>query len=331
MPDPRSLVLGLDGGGSKTVAFVCDDTGHVLGYARGGASEIYTRGEAAFSTISRTVQDALDQAGLSPDDLRAATYSLAGVDWPEDAVFVRERLSRSPRCAIEVRNDAVGALDGAIPQGPAVVVACGTSCGIASRNAAGGNWHSGFWQHPLGSYELGLKALQAICLGHQGIAQPTALAPLALDTLRLPHVEALLHRVTRRENPEILLLARLTPLLFDAAEAGDPVSRAIVTEHGAGLGRMAAAAARQVGISGQAMKVALTGGVFRHASSLLPTVVLDSMRQAEAQIEPVTPFGEPVLGSVIDALRRIGVPITAPVLKNLCRSMPTAAYFDTVA
>jgi N-acetylglucosamine kinase-like BadF-type ATPase len=182
----------------------------------------------------------------------------------------------------------------------------------------------------LGSHQLGLKALQAICLAHQGMAEPTSLAALACDSLQLSSAEALLYAVTQRNTEGRLSLGRLTPLLFDAAEAGDPVSREIVEQHGKGLGQVAVVAARHVGITGQAMKVALTGGVFRHSSSLLSMAILDSLRASVPLIEPVTPFGEPVLGSLIDALRRIDVAATPAVLANLCRSVPSADYFDTI-
>jgi N-acetylglucosamine kinase-like BadF-type ATPase len=331
MAEARRFVLGLDGGGSKTVALVCDDTGHVVAFARDGGSEIYGAGDAAIATISDVARTALTEAGLTGQDIGSAIFSLAGVDWPEDAVFVRAQLAPLFVCDVVVRNDALGALDGAIPAGPAIVVACGTGCATASRNQAGQTWFSGFWQHPLGSYELGLKALQAVCLAHQGMAESTILEALALDALNLPDVEALLHAVTQRSPEGRVSLTRLTPLLLDAADGGDAVSRAIVQEHGAGLGRIAAVAAQKVGLSGGAMKIALSGGVLRHQSTLLPDAVLDSVRHSEPLIEPVSPFGEPVLGSLIGGLRVLGVPITPAVLATLQRSIPAASEFDTVA
>jgi N-acetylglucosamine kinase-like BadF-type ATPase len=329
MPEPKQFVLGLDGGGSKTIAFVCDDTGHVIGTARAGGSEIYGGGETAIAIISDVVQTALGEANLSAKDMAGATFSLAGVDWPEDATFMHDHLAPLFACDIMVRNDAVGALDGAVPIGPAIVVACGTGCATASRGNDGVTWHSGFWQYPLGSHELGLKALQAICLAHNGISEPTSLLDAALHALQLPDVEALLHGITRRGAEHRLSLSCLTPLLLDAAQAGDPVSHDIVLTHGTGLGQIAAVAARHVGISGQAISVALTGGVFRHASQLLPNAILDALRGAEPRIETVLPFAEPIVGSVIDALRRIGVNTNDVVLNNLRQTAPPADFFDT--
>jgi N-acetylglucosamine kinase-like BadF-type ATPase len=39
-----SLLLAVDGGGSKTDVLVCDDTGAVLGYARGPGTNHQTHG-----------------------------------------------------------------------------------------------------------------------------------------------------------------------------------------------------------------------------------------------------------------------------------------------
>jgi N-acetylglucosamine kinase-like BadF-type ATPase len=322
-------VLGVDGGGSKTLALIADESGHVVAFAKGAGSEVYGGGETAIATIADVVATVLREAGLSRNDISGATFSLAGVDWPDDVIFMHGRLAALLACDVTVRNDAIGALDGAIPTGAAIVVACGTGCATASRGQDGATWHSGFWQYPLGSHELAIKAVGAICLAHQGIAPPTSLKAAALETLQLRDVEALLYAVTRRDTAQRLSLSRVTPLLLDAAEAGDPVSRHIVVSHGEGLGLVAAVAARKVGISGQAIKIALTSGVFRHASKLLPDAVLDALRRSEPLIEPVAPVGEPVMGSVLDALRRIDVQTCPQVLDQLHHSMPPPDFFLT--
>jgi N-acetylglucosamine kinase-like BadF-type ATPase len=329
MRDPNRFVLGLDGGGSKTIAFIAREDGQIVATGKARGSEIYGGGEAALATISNLANEVIGQAGLKVSDIQAATFSLAGVDWPEDFAYVKERLSPLFPCDIIVQNDAIGALGGAIPDGPAIVVACGTGCATASRNHTGAVWHSSFWQYPLGSHEMGIKALQAICLAHQGIGEPTRLEAMALETLQLPSVERLLHALTHRGSDGRPWLGRLTQILLDAAQAGDPVSQSIVRAHGAGLGEIAAVAARQVGISGQAMEIALTGGVFRHPSSLLSDALLATVKDREPLCIVVEAFGEPIVGSIISALRHFDIATTDTLLSKLRQSMPSSEFFDT--
>ena len=79
------LVLGVDGGNTKTVALVARTDGTVVGAGRGGCSDIYGAPsfEAAITEIDTAVQAALPE-GSSVEDVTSAVFSLAGADWDED-------------------------------------------------------------------------------------------------------------------------------------------------------------------------------------------------------------------------------------------------------
>ena len=79
----KQVVVGVDGGTTKTIALVADDQGHILGAARGGNSN-WTGPDvlAPMRVVASTVQHALDQAGLSRDDLALGMFCLAGADCP---------------------------------------------------------------------------------------------------------------------------------------------------------------------------------------------------------------------------------------------------------
>ena len=94
-----SLLLGVDGGNTKTVASWSRSDGTVVGSGSGGCGDIHNAGgpEPALAEIVRATTAALDGAGAAAADLAAAAFSLAGADWPEDFVFLRSELQRAPR------------------------------------------------------------------------------------------------------------------------------------------------------------------------------------------------------------------------------------------
>src|SRR5947209_15664878 len=79
------VVVGVDGGGTKTHAVVTRSDGTLLGATRGGPSNWEMVGlDGARNTIVGAVRDALDAAGVEPARVAAGAFALAGCDWPSD-------------------------------------------------------------------------------------------------------------------------------------------------------------------------------------------------------------------------------------------------------
>ena len=343
MTERVGLLLGVDGGNTKTVALLAAADGTILGSGRAiGCADIYKVPDAAaMRVVAEAVAAAVDEArtagagaagarGVEPGDgPTASAFSMAGADWPEDIEDLRALLGRRWPDPLVV-NDAIGALRAAIPAGPGVVVVGGTGVATGARGPDGALWHSSFWQEPQGAHELGIRALHAVYRAELGIDPPTDLTPAVLAALDAPDVEEVLHRQSRR-GPGAWRGARtLAPLLLDAAEAGAPAAMAIVDEHGRALGRMAAAAARRVGLEdGEAFDLALAGGLFRHPGSRLRDAILAATRERAPGVRLVLPELEPAVGALLLAFDAAGIEADDHVLARMHATLPAAALYDT--
>jgi N-acetylglucosamine kinase-like BadF-type ATPase len=328
-----SYVLGVDGGNTKTIALVAQLDGRIIGTGRSGCSDIYGAGspDEAVAALEKAVQGALHAAGLPPESLTSAAFSLAGADWPEDFDFLRKAIEqrRFGQTAFVV-NDALGALRAGSPDGLGVVVACGTGAAVGARAANGRFWHSSFWQFHHGSRQLGFKTLRAICRTELGIDPPTRLTAHALEILEQPNVEALLHLITTREvKVSSQNVTRLTRVLLDEAGQGDATAKQIVQEHGAALGDYALAAARQVGLEGTPFTLVLAGGVLRHASQLLADCLVERVRTTSPEVNPIYSRFEPVVGALFLALEAAGQVIDEALLSRLVPTLPPISLFET--
>src|SRR2546427_1143018 len=89
------LVLGVDGGNTKTVAVVVDREGRVRGAGRAGDSNIYstTSPEAAVAEIEAAAARALEAADADSAAVEAAVFSLSGADWQEDIDYLEAALA----------------------------------------------------------------------------------------------------------------------------------------------------------------------------------------------------------------------------------------------
>ncbi|HEY0416150.1 MAG TPA: BadF/BadG/BcrA/BcrD ATPase family protein [Gaiellaceae bacterium] len=319
------MVLGVDGGNTKTIALVAALDGTVVGSGRAGCADIYswpTPG-AGIAEVVAAAEGALAAAGAGRADVRAAVFSLAGADWPEDfALLGRELgawLGREPI----VVNDAIGAIRCGVPSGVGVAAVCGTGSAVGARGVGGGVFHIGFWPDGSGARKLGEDALAAVYREGLGVGPPTALTPAALAAFGAGSPLELLHAFSRRGGTagEAAAFARA---MLDVSASGDAVAGAIVRTHAEVIAAQIRASAARVSLP-QPYPVVLAGPVFRHEAGELARLVLEALPDAT----PVPARLEPAAAAVWGALAEAGAP--ADALETLAATVPGPELFATSA
>jgi N-acetylglucosamine kinase-like BadF-type ATPase len=303
----KSLLLGVDGGNTKTIALVARSDGAIIGAGTAGCADIHNAGapQHAIDQIVAACTSALAAAEVKPRDLAVATFSLAGADWPEDFELLHRELARAlgSDVELEVVNDAIGALRAGTDDAVGVAVVCGTYGAVAARNAQGQSFHLGFWPDRTGAYALGSEALAAVWRAMLDLGPATALSARALARWGCPDPLELLHAFTRLDGMSELEPGRFADAVLDEAEAGDAVASQIVDAAGARLGAYARVCADRTGLRGAGFRLVLSGGVFRHPSTKLRQAILAQIPEADA----VYPSVEPAVGAVLLAADRLGV------------------------
>ena len=100
-------VLGIDAGGTKTVGLLADETGRIVGEARGTGANLQTHGELEVEKVFDGILEALG----SRERIAAVCLGIAGVDRPRDEEVIRGILRRlGYRETARVVNDAAIAL-----------------------------------------------------------------------------------------------------------------------------------------------------------------------------------------------------------------------------
>jgi N-acetylglucosamine kinase-like BadF-type ATPase len=300
------LLLGVDGGNTKTVAVVIETDGAVLGTGGAGCGDIHNAGspEPALVEIARAATAALDAAGATPADLGAAAFSLAGADWPEDF----ERLRRELTARLELRdepevvNDAIGGLRCGSDELVGVSVVIGTYAAVAGRSADGTAFHLGFWPDQTGAFALGSMALAAVWRHMLGLGPQTSLLARALSRWDCADAHELLYAFTRIGGLDESEPGRFADAVLDEADAGDDVAISIVQTVAARMGDYARVCAERTGQLGAPFPLVVCGGVLRHPSALLR----DGVHARVPDGRPVYPDLDPVAGAVLIAADRVG-------------------------
>lgn len=321
------LLLGVDGGASKTVALIVDVTGKVVGAGRSGSSDIHNEAspQVAVDHVVTSVREAAATAGARPVELEASVLGLCGADWPEDVVFymttLRERLAL--RHAPTVVNDAFNALRAGSHDGIGVALVMGTGAAVAARGPDGASWFSGERMERAGAMEFGRRAYDLILRGEYGSAPRPAFEQPALAAYAAASVEAMVHAITRTGGHGHRSLARLAPVLLEAGHRGDPTACAIVLEQARLLAGYVRRAAERVGLDPLRTRVVQAGGIFKHHC----TDLADGISAALPGATITAATMEPVHGAILMAADGIGV---RPDPEQMLDTGPEASFFDTV-
>jgi N-acetylglucosamine kinase-like BadF-type ATPase len=320
------VLLGVDGGNTKTIALVAREDGTIVGAGRAGNSDHYgaPTAEAAYSAVVDAVDAALASAGASVSDIAGAAFSLAGADWPEDFDDYHRELGErlSPDIPMTVVNDAIGALRGGTSDGVGVAIACGTGTAVGARAADGTIWNVSFWAAPSFRYSLARGAIEAAAEAELGIAGPTRLQQLVPAATGHASVEDLLRAMTMRGATRPAL-GLTSGALLDAAAEGDATALRVTAEVAAAMADMVRASAARCGLDPPS-PVVLAGGLFRHPCDALER----SIRENLPGCEIVKARFEPAAGALLLAFDAAGVVLDSDRLEA---SLPSAELFASAS
>lgn len=272
----RPLALGLDGGGSRTVAVVLDGRGAVCGRGESGACNHQSVGvEAAGRAVAQALGAALRAAGVEAPE--AAVWGMAGLDRPEDERILQAMAAELlPGVAVRVVHDtriALAAGSGAGDTG--VVVIAGTGSIAVGYAADGREARAGGWGHVLGDegsgYDLARRGLTAATRARDRRAPHTVLLERLPAAAGLPSLEALADRIYL-EGWTAPRIAALAPAVLDAAGQGDAAAAAIVDEGGDELARAAATVIRALSPEEASFEVILSGGILQASARMVERV-----------------------------------------------------------
>lgn len=292
-------VLGIDAGGTKTVALLADADGKIVAEGRAGAANLQTEGELEVEKILHTVIDrATNGRSIT---LSAVCLGMAGVDRPDDAIVIRDIMRRLGfRSNALIVNDALIALVAGAGPSPGVVVVGGTGSiayGVSPRGVAA---RAGGWGPTLGDegsgYWIGRRALVAVMREVDGRGPRTDLTPLVLRHFSLPRPESLVAEIYHQLQGR-RAIASLGTVVDRARLEGDPVATDIMTQAADELALATASVITRLDMRGEQFPILLAGGMLKESEWLAAQV-----RQRLAEVAPrstVSPLTEePAIGAV---------------------------------
>ena len=313
------LVLGVDGGNSKTDVWLVAADGTIRGTARGGTASHQQVGLArGAETLRELATAAARAAGLPAAAGRPkatqpiateGAFCLAGVDFASDVRSLRRAIDGLGIVrSATVLNDAFAGLRAGASRPWGVALVCGHGINAAAIGPDGRSARfdgvgdiSGDWG---GGTSVGYAALAAAVRGRDGRGPRTSLERLVPAFFGLRSPAALVRRLYAEPGLQDQI-DRLAPLSFEAAAAGDAVARGIVDRLADELVTMATALIRRLRLAREDVEVVLTGGVFGTTDAGFYARLERGVREVAPRARLVRLTVPPVAGAVLLALDRL--------------------------
>ena len=293
-----AIVVGVDGGGTKTRVIVADESGKPLADLEGPASAVRPgQAERSAEVIAETVRRALDEAEMSNVVPRVICVGVAGVGRePERQALWQALAGRELADEVVVHADATIALDDAFGDGAGVLLIAGTGSVAFGRSPAGvvarcGGWGPNIGDEGSGAW-IGRRALSVVTAASDGREPETALTGAILTAAQVNDVNDL---IAWAAGATPAMLATLAPAVISEADAGDLRSNAILSMAVEELVLDVRALARELFMDERAaVPVALTGGLLRRGTTL--------RKRLEQRMKSAVP-GAQLQGGDVDAAR----------------------------
>lgn len=312
MTSRENLLLGVDGGGTSTVALLGSDDGVPIGKGEAGPSNAKAVGNAAArQALQAAIGAAFHSAGLEVGPVAVACLGLAGFDRPEDKQLLGDWAQTGHWAErLLLVNDGDLVVAAGTPEGWGVGVIAGTGSIAVARTPDGRKARAGGWGH---------------LIGDEGSAYGTVLAALKKVARRADRrdpstnepdpLTAHLCRALGISGPDQLVsalyapgfhrskIAALAPAVLTAADLDPSIGLELLRPGGIELAQMAIAAAQAVGWNSGPLPLALAGG-FLLSSQIVGQALINDLRVHG--FDPMsTPVTEPARGALVLARQEL--------------------------
>ncbi|MEO2017300.1 MAG: BadF/BadG/BcrA/BcrD ATPase family protein [Fuerstiella sp.] len=308
MTDPHDrLVIGVDAGGTSTVAWIGEvsraTSDSPLGQGQAGPGNPRAVGfDQATQAITAAIRSAFEEAKLTAAPVASVCLCVAGAGRAEEQEQLKVWAeSQGFADCVTVTDDAEPIIAAASPDSVGIALISGTGSLALGRNADGLMDRVGGWGYLFGDegsgYSIAMAGLRAAVRAADGRAEQTLLLSGFMERLDASTPAGLIECVYGAALSRQQLAACCT-VVFEAA-SNDDVAREILDAAGTELSEMVATLAQKLGFESSDFCLGLAGGVLLNQ----PEFRSDVIRRIGISWQCVVDVPRPVAGACIIASR----------------------------
>ncbi|HEX7730667.1 MAG TPA: BadF/BadG/BcrA/BcrD ATPase family protein [Terracidiphilus sp.] len=223
-----AIVLGIDGGGTRTRASIVEGARTLAFAEHGSIKRLRVGAELAEANLRALLTEVVAQAGVSAMD--AATVGVASATMPGVAEWIGAVLCEFGVRQFEIVGDEFIALDAAFKGGPGILQIAGTGSNCIGRAPNGSRTSAGGWSSRLGDegsgYWIGLHSVRRALHAYDR-EEPTRVLDVVGKIWGTHTLEELVNLGDSTPGPDF---AALAPAISQLAEEGDAVAAGVMEQ-----------------------------------------------------------------------------------------------------
>lgn len=319
----EQILLGVDGGNTKTDFLLCTSNGERLAYLRTGtcSHEALSGYKSAELALKAGLNQVCKAAGIMPEDIDSSVLGLAGADTAKQHAILTEVAESLLNGEVLVCNDSLLGIKAAIPDGIGICCINGTGASVSGIDSDGRTMQVGGIGGVSSDYAGGgftaREVLRHVYSARYRDERPTALTDGVLDLFHAERDADLLELF----HPEHLKIKNvefaLNRLLFTCAENGDKTAQEILFETAKILAGSTAGCIKNLRFDGT-VTVVLAGSLWVKAGfvEMQNAYCADVRARVDHPCEFMTLEELPVLGAVLWAYERLTKKQPSIALRN---------------
>lgn len=301
--------LGVDVGGTKTHALICDQTGKAIGFGKSGPGNWESVGlDGLFTTLEKSICQAIKMAGINIQQIAGAGFGLAGYDWPSQRAMILNTIKPLGLiCPVEIVNDATLGIFAGATQGWGVSAASGTGCncrGWGKDRKSEGRMVGGYpeWSGEYaGGSDILERAMRAVTFEWNKRGPHTALSTAFLQKTGAKDLSELIEGLYLQKYS---IDSSYLMTVFEIAATGDTEAVKVLRWAGKQLGEMACGVIRQLELENENVQVVLIGSIY-DGSPIIMQSMLETIIPTAPKVELVRLKAPPVIGGVLLGMEQV--------------------------
>ena len=284
----KGIMIGVDGGGTKTEFAVFDREGNVLKQIYRSASNASLVGtEKSLDIFTEVIDSCVAEFGK----IEAIYLGIAGSKLD---IILETLKNKYPDIHMAINSDGVNAFNS---EKGDIALICGTGSILITKDTNGEYRFVGGWGAKIGDpgsgYNFGIAALRYAFAYEDGIFDDGSIYKEVLEKTGLPALRANIgawYDTTK--------IAALAPIIFDAYKNGSEVAKSIITAEMKKLSEFLLAAFPGGG------RLIACGSIMKYNASVLIPLINE---YTDNKFEIVIPKLPPIFGACVACLNEIGI------------------------
>ncbi|UCF63584.1 MAG: hypothetical protein JSW33_13620 [bacterium] len=315
----KEYYLGIDAGGTKTAAVLCDVNGETLRTCQMGPGNIAVLDRGTIAQLLRNISSEL-LAGESIKSIKWACFAFAGAGRAEEKNTANELITALGFQNFTVMTDAEIRYYSIFGEETGILVSAGTGSICLVKTPDQQLKQIGGWGYLLSDegsgFDIGRRAIKTVLRDLSHYESLSAFSQKILSFYGLEKPENLISIIYSSINPP-RLIASCARFVCELADHKDPEALRIVDEATTALVEFALQAVKLIeGDQHFTYKVALAGGIFRNNSIIFRTFV-KKIEQMKFKFEYRKPELDPAAAAALYALRQDQQSVTQNLIDHL--------------